>query len=131
MLFRRTVSMLLLAAYLPACTAYRLTDEPLAQLTASPKPVGRVCVTKLNGIQVEVWEPRVAGDTLFGSNAAPGKATAGVAIALADIQSTEVRKFDTGRTVVAVVVIGGVLTLAGLVMKSVMDDTMKWSSLGY
>lgn len=131
MLFRRTISVLPLAAYLPACTAYHQTNEPLVQLTAQPNSAGRVCVTKQNGMQVEVWEPRVASDTLFGTNAAPGKETAGVAIALADIQSIQVRKFDAGKTVVAVVVIGGVLALVGVVLSDMFDNSWSGGSLAF
>lgn len=130
MRFRAVVSMILLAAYLPGCTAYHTTSTPLDQLTAAPKPVGRVCVTKVSGGQVEVLEPRVAHDTLFGMNGARGMSTSGVAIALSDIKSTQVRKVDGARTLVAVVVVGGVLVLVGLAMKSATDDMWDGVSLG-
>ncbi|HEX5004586.1 MAG TPA: hypothetical protein VFV65_04680 [Gemmatimonadales bacterium] len=128
--FRAVVSVILLAAYLPACTAYHATSTPLAELTTPPNPVGRVCVTKFSGAQVEVLQPRVAHDTLFGMNGARGMATSGVAIALSDIKSTEIRKLDGGKTLVAVLVIGGVMVLAGLGMKTLSDDMWDGYSFG-
>ena len=116
MSIRRIVSLLLLAAYLPACTAYHQTDASVAQLTASPKPVDRIRVTKLDGTRVQIWGPRVALDSVIGMNQAPGKETGRVAIALADIQSLEVKEVDALMTGVGVVgtLVGISLVMAGL-----------------
>lgn len=113
----RVVSMLLLAAYLPACTAYHQTSVPLAELTAAPKPVERVRVTRPDGSRLQVWAPHVTADSLVGWNAAPGKETGGVAVALADIRRWDVQKVDAlktlGVTAAVFVVIGLFIALAG------------------
>jgi hypothetical protein len=128
---RRFVAALLLSAYLPACTAYHQTEQPLAQLTASPKPVGRLCITKRNGVRVEVREPRVISDSLVGQTSTPGQAEGRVAIALAEIQSSAVRKFDAGKTVAVLVIIGGSIALMSAAMNAMMDDMWGDTSFGY
>ena len=67
MRFRRIVSLLLLAAYLPACAHYQPTAQPLSELTAPPDPVRQVRVTLANGTRIQVTSPRVDSDTLRGS----------------------------------------------------------------
>ena len=131
MSFRRVVSALMLAVYLPACTSFQATSQPLAELTASPKPVGRVCITKRNGVRVEVWEPRVAADSLVGASAASGAEARRIAIALADIQATEVRSFDAGKSIAMVVIAGGTLALLAAVTNSMMEDMWDGVSYGY
>jgi hypothetical protein len=117
MSFRRAVSVLLLAAYLPACTSFQSTSQPLTELTAPPKPVNKVRVTTTAGRAIEVDAPRVVNDTLFGSTwtaGSGGKAGAqAVALPLVDIRTVEVRKSDSGSTVILVVaIVGGVVLLA-------------------
>jgi hypothetical protein len=131
MRFRRVVSLLLLAAYLPACTSYHQTEQPLAQLTVAPKPVSRLCITKRNGVRVEVLEPRVISDSLVGLTTTPGQAAGRVAIPLAEIQSTEVRKFDAGKTVAVLVIIGGSVALMSAAASAMMDDMWDDTSFGY
>lgn len=116
MSFRRVVSLLLLAAYLPACTAYHQTNETVAQLTAPPKPVDRVRITRVDGTRIQVWGPRVALDSVIGMDKAPGKETGRVAIALADIQALEVKEVDALMTGVGVVgtMVGISLVMAGI-----------------
>jgi hypothetical protein len=65
MRFPRMFAALLLAVYLPACTAYHQTETPLTQLTAPPKPVERVRVTAVDGRQLEVWGPRTERDSVI------------------------------------------------------------------
>jgi hypothetical protein len=69
MLHRRCISALLLAVYLPACTAYHTTDRSPAELTAGPTPVTRMCVTTRQATPIEVSAPRVTSDSPFGTNA--------------------------------------------------------------
>jgi hypothetical protein len=111
MRFRPMISVILLAAYLPACTAYHQTDESVVQLTAPPKPADRVRVTTVDGTRVQIWSPRVQGDSLFGKNAAPGKETGGVTVALADVRSVEVQKVDALKTFGGVLVVSAVIGL--------------------
>jgi hypothetical protein len=114
------ISVVLLAAYLPACTAYHQTDESVVQLTAPPKPVERVRVTTVDGTRVQIWGPRVQGDSLLGMNAAPGKETGRVALALASVRSVEVQKVDALKTIGGVLVVS---TVIGLFFSLAFHDT--------
>ena len=91
MSIRRVVSALMLAAYLPACTSYQPPRQPLAELTAAPKPPEHLRVTTTDGAVVEVDGPRVANDSLFGSTvddwARAASETRPMAIPLADIRT--------------------------------------------
>lgn len=110
MSIRRVVSLLLLAAYLPGCTAYHGTDQSLATLTAPPKPVSGVRVTTVEGARIQVRSPQVRSDSLHGFTKTHGADTTWVALPLAGIRSTEVQKVD------AVMTVGGVaLTAAAAV----------------
>jgi hypothetical protein len=114
--FRRAVAALLLAVYLPACTSYRTTTQPVAELTAAPKPPEHIRVTTTAGATVEVNAPRVVNDTLYGSTwtAGPkGQLRAGVmTIPIADIRTVEVRASDGAKTAMLVV---GVVTVVSLI----------------
>jgi hypothetical protein len=102
MRFRPVISALLLAAYLPACTSFQATSQPLAELTAPPKPVKSVRVTTIDNRSLELEHPRVAGDTLYGTSltfGARGEPTSeAVAIPVAQVQTVEVRKPDSGKS---------------------------------
>jgi len=112
MSFRRAVSALLLIAYLPACTSFQSTSQPLTELTAPPKPIARVQVTNAARARVEVWAPLVEGDTLRGYS--PGGGT--FALPLSTIRLVEVRKTDWGPTIlltgVSVLFLIGVVSMA-------------------
>jgi len=118
MSFRRVVSLLLLAAYLPACTSFQVTSQPLAQLTAQPTPVEKVRVTTADGAQIDVNSPRVTNDTLYGSMwtaASGGKQSAGVVtIPVTDIRTVEVRKSDGSSTAMLVIGIVAAVVLLGV-----------------
>lgn len=131
MLHRRLIATLLLAAYLPACTAYHQTKQPLTQLTASPKPASRLCITKRNGVRIEVLEPRVTSDSLLGTTTTPGQLAGRIAIAVAEIQSIEVRKIDAGKTVALLVVTVGGIALMSAAMSAAMDNMWDDASIGY
>lgn len=106
---RRVVSMLLLAAYLPACTSYHGTDQSLLVLTAPPTPVERVRVTTVEGVPLQVWSPHVAGDSLHGFTKTHGRGTTWVAVPLSEIRSVEVQKVDALTTLGGVVLAGAVV----------------------
>lgn len=110
------VSAILLAAYLPACTSYQATTQPLAELTASPDRPELVRVTTNAGAQLKFSAPRVAHDTLYGSTwttGPGGKQSAGIiAIPIADIRTVEVRKADGTKTLMLVGgIVGGIILL--------------------
>ncbi len=125
MRFRRMVSLLLLAAYLPACTSYQPTTQPLAELTASPKPLEHVRVTTVAGATLTVDAPRVVDDSLFGTTVVIKKGaptTQPVAMPLADIRTVQVRKSDGTATMVLVVGIVGAAVLIGVATSNALDD---------
>ena len=110
MRFHRVLSLLLLAVHLPACTVYRQSEAPLAQVTAPATPVERVRITTLRDTRFQVWSPRVEGDSLIGFSKVGGQADTRIAVALSDIQATELRKVSPGLTVGAAV-LGAVVVL--------------------
>lgn len=117
MSFRRTVSLVLLAAYLPACTSYRATTQPLAEVTAAPTAPAHIRVTTTAGAQIEVDSPRVANDTLYGSTwvtGPGGQQRAGImTIPISDIRTVEVKKGDGMKTLLLVGgIVGGLLILS-------------------
>jgi hypothetical protein len=128
MSFRRAVSVLLLAAYLPACTSFQSTSQPLAELTAPPKPVNKVRVTTTAGRAIEVDAPRVVNDTLFGSAWTAGsggkQVTEAVALPLADIRTVEVKKSDGTTTALLLVGIVGVVALLAVAAKDATPETI-------
>jgi hypothetical protein len=128
MSFRRVVSALLLAAYLPACTSFQTTNQPLTELTAPPQPVKTVRVTTTAGTSIEVDAPRVVNDTLFGSTWTAGssgkQAVAPVVIPLGDIRTVEARKSDGTTTALVVVGIVGVVALLAVAAKNTVPETL-------
>lgn len=126
MRFRPVVSAILLAAYLPACTSYQATTQPLAELTASPKPPEHLRVTTNAGAKFTVDAPRVVNDSLFGTTVAvdsKGTATTrAVAMPLSDVRTAEVQKSDGSSTAMLVVGIVGALVVLGVVAANAMDD---------
>ena len=114
MRMRRIVSTLLLAAYLPACTAYQATQQPLSELTAPPKPVGLVLVKTANGDAIEVRDPRVAGDTLVGHGTSTVTKLPVEKVPMDQVRGVEVKRFSAGKTIALVVMTAGVAALVGV-----------------
>ena len=113
---RAAISGCLLAAYLPACTAYHRSDDAMARVIAVPGSVSPVRVTTQEGKRIEVWSPTVANDSLYGANGAPGEATGRIALPLSAIKSTAARKPDALLTAGAVVLaIGGAVALVAVI----------------
>jgi len=135
MSIRRVVSVLMLAAYLPACTSYQATTQPLAELTASPKPPEHVRVISTDGALVEVDGPRVVNDSLFGTTVVTGPrgepTTQAMAIPLTRIRTVEVKKSDGSKTTILVVGIVGALVVLGVVAANSMDDMIDLSGTTY
>jgi hypothetical protein len=135
MSIRRVVSLLLLAAYLPACTSYQATTQPVAELTATPKPPEHLRVTTNEGVVVEVDGPRVVNDSLFGTTVASGPrgepATKAVAIPLSGIRTVEVKRPDGSKTTILVIGIVGAMVLLGVAAANSMDDMVDLSGMTY
>ena len=122
------ISVLLLAAYLPACTSFQATGQPLADLTAPPQPVNKVRVTTTAGRAIEVDAPRVVNDTLFGSAWTAGsggrQVAEAVALPLADIRTVEVKKSDGTTTALVIVGVVGVIALLAVVSANTTESEL-------
>lgn len=131
MRFRRVVSLLLLAAYLPACAHYQPTAQPLAELTAPPDPVRQVRVTLTNGTRVQVTSPRVESDTLRGTEGYSRTSGPPVAIPLTAITKVEMvqppKKLSTGAAIAIAVVTAGVVALL-VVGAQELDELDYWGN---
>jgi hypothetical protein len=114
MSIRRLVSVLLLMAYLPACTSFQATTQPLPELTAPPKTVKKARITTVTGARIELGYIHVVNDTLYGTPEVPRPEPGPVAIAISDIKTVEVKKSDGTSTallvggIVLVIVVGAV-----------------------
>jgi hypothetical protein len=115
MRLRRVVSIVLLAAYLPACTHYQPTAQPLAELAAPPDPVRQVRVTLTSGARIQVTSPRVESDTLRGTEGYSRTSGPPVAIPLSAITKVEMvqpaKKLSTGAAIAIVVGTAGIVAL--------------------
>ena len=135
MRFRPVVSVVLLAAYLPACTSYQATTQPLAELTATPKPPEHLRVTTNDGAKFVVDAPRVVNDSLFGTTVAVDSkgtpTTKAVASPLADIRTAEEKKADGTSTMMLVVGVVGAMVLVGVAMSNAMDDMISLDGMSY
>ncbi|MGE5759541.1 MAG: hypothetical protein ACM37V_04175 [Gemmatimonadota bacterium] len=112
--FRATAA-LLLACYLPACTAWHTQSTPPQQVIATKQP-RKLRVVRQDGSRIELQQPRIEGDSLVGTTgvAKPGTLLPRVAIALADVKAVEVHEGDTGKTLLLVGVIGAVMVAGAL-----------------
>ncbi len=121
---RRLVSAVLLMAYLPACTSFQATTQPLSELTAPPRTVKRARITTTSGARIELSNLRVANDTLYGEPEVQRPEPGPMGIALADVQAVEVRKADGTKTAILV---GSIVaaTVIALVSGS-NDDCFTW-----
>ena len=113
MRFRPMLSVILLAAYLPACMSYQATTQPLAELTAPPAPVESIRVTTTDGRRLTLASPRVIGDTLKGFRPDADIDPTVVAVPLAQVRSVEIRKKDEGGTAGLSLAVAAVLVVVG------------------
>lgn len=133
MSIRTFVSAILLLAYLPACTSFQATTQPLSELTAPPKPADKVRITTSDGAQREVDAPRVVNDTLYGTawetdpSGKPGAVP--VALPLSEIRTVEVRKSDGTNTAILVGGIVLVVVVAAVAWSN--SDWLDLSGLSY
>ena len=107
----RLVAAILLAAYLPACSSYRVLADPAVDLQASPKPVKKAWITLQSGAHFQLTSPYVEGDSLRGVS----ELSRPTSVAMADVVKVEVREVSEGKT--ALLVLSGiVLVLAAVGM---------------
>jgi len=135
MLNRRGISLLLLVVYLPACTSFQATTQPIAELTASPKAVKQLRITTTDGVPVDIDAPRVVNDSLFGTTATAGPrgepTTRAVALPLAQVRSVEVRKSDGTKTMMLAVGVVGALVLLGVAASHAMDNMFSFDGMSF
>jgi hypothetical protein len=119
MSIRRVVSALLLVTYLPACTSFQATTQPVADLTAPPKSVEKMRVITTKGATIELEYPRVVNDTLYGGPVTSTTKAGPIAVPVTDIRTIEIRKSDGGKTVALIVGIGAVLALLAVAASNI------------
>jgi hypothetical protein len=91
----RLVAAILLAAYLPACSSYRVLADPAVDLQASPKPVKKAWITLQSGAHFQLTSPYVEGDSLRGVS----ELSRPTSVAMADVVKVEVREVNEIKTV--------------------------------
>ena len=94
--FRATVAVVLIPLHLTACTTWRASTLGPTQLIAEEAP-SEARVTRTDGARVTIRDPAIRADSIVGQ---------GGGVAVADVQSIEVRRLSVGNTIVATVFIG-------------------------
>jgi hypothetical protein len=102
-----------IAVLCSACTTWQISTAP--SIRASSFNAHEVRVTKRDGTLLTIYEPRVAGDSVFGWTAPPAKRSdaAPVALALGDVQRVGRRAVNGGRTALAVAGTAAGIALVG------------------
>jgi hypothetical protein len=109
----RVIAAVLLLAYLPACSSWRV-EKVSPQALIEAKHPAQVRVSRPDGTKQVLHQPSIAGDTLRGSVQEP-------AIALGEVQTVETRHGDTGKSLLLV---GGIFIgamLAGAIVCAASD----------
>lgn len=99
----RAIAVVLLLAYLPACSSWRVENVSPQALIEAEHPA-QVRVLRTNGAKQILHQPAITGDTLRGSVREPP-------IPLANVHAIETRHRDAGKTVLLVV---GIVVLSGI-----------------
>ncbi|MBA2627410.1 MAG: hypothetical protein H0U85_05305 [Gemmatimonadales bacterium] len=82
------------------------TEQSSPELVVAKKPAV-VRVVRLDGSRLEVFSPKVAGDSLVGLTY-PNRKQVPIAVALADMRSVKVRQVNAASGVVGLVLVLGV-----------------------
>lgn len=93
------------------CVAWRRQEVTPQQLIADKQPEV-VQVTRTDQSKIEVYQPRVIGDTLTGHPT--DVAIQRLAIPLSDVSAIATRYRHIGKSLVAAIIIGGGVALYGL-----------------
>ena len=113
---RRPVASLMLGLTLGACSHFRVDTRPVPEVVATNPNNEIIQVKTREAHMVEVSEPRLERDTLFGYTR-DGKSASNrpVAFPLRDVESLSTRHFNAlGSAGVFVVVLAGVAVIIGL-----------------
>jgi hypothetical protein len=124
-LVRRAIASVLglsLLIQVTGCSSWHARQDPPAQVVAE-KSYKVLRVTRTDGTRVTVYEPKLQQDTLVGQTHPRGSTmtAAEVRVAVSDIQSLEVRRANTGGTVLLVAGIGATLIIVTAIALSNMD----------
>lgn len=125
---RSSIALLLLLAYLPACTSWHVgTPTPEAFIQREHPKVVRV--TRIDGTRVTLTNPILAGDSLTGLSRPSDyiRDTTRVTIALSDVQSVAVEKFSAGK---ALIVAGAVVGALLIIWVADCSGRSGWDALG-
>ena len=100
---RRVIAIGLLlsfSAQVTGCSSWSAQTKPPGQVLTE-KSYKQVRVTKADGSRIELYNPTVVNDTLTGYRKPPSERARGepVPIAVSDILYIEVRRIDTGKTI--------------------------------
>ena len=118
--WRRVISLGLIAAYLPACTGWRV-QGPTPEVVVRDRAPPAIRITQLDGSTLVVHHPMIVADSIVGQ-LTPAKAgqesVTPVALALSAVKVLEVRGVDVLRTAGA---IGGGLLLISIIGCAVTD----------
>ena len=111
------------------CMSWRSQQAPPGEVLAKRAPPV-VRVELQDERRIEVFEPRVANDTLSGYTGGPSTADRAepIRIALADIHLVELRRPDGGKTLLSLAAVGFVLVLIALVIIENSDFNLFGSS---
>jgi hypothetical protein len=100
----RAVAALLLAVYSLSCsvTGWK-SQEPAPEQVLAEKRPDHVRVLTSSGSRIELWNPRISGDTLAGSlsKVGPGETGTPGGVAVADVRELEIRGTRTDMVVLA------------------------------
>jgi hypothetical protein len=129
---RRLVAILICGAFLiqtSGCMGWSTQQKPPAQVLTE-KSYDRARVTSNDGRRVEVYQPRVVGDTLVGFTSQPSekKEPKAIAIPVSDIRYVEVQKVSAGKTILLAAGIG--LTVLLIAAASSLSDWGDWGNGG-
>ena len=113
---RRTIAVVLLLLYLPACTSWQVGKPSPEEFLENEQPE-KVRVTQTNGSRVELVAPKVRADSLVGT--VKGDT---VSIALSEVQKVEVKEADSTRTGILVAGIMAWTVVSVVLFVSAMED---------
>jgi len=120
----RVISLGLIAAYLPACTGWRVQD-PTPEVVVRDRAPPAIRITQLDGSTLVVHHPMIVADSIVGQltpTKAGQESVASVAVALSTVKVLEVRRVDALRTAGALV--GGLLliSIVGCAVTQCLED---------
>lgn len=103
----------LLSPWAAACTSYRVETAPAPMVVAEKRPKS-VLLTLRSDREVELFGPVVVGDSIRGHDTP--ESVLRRTVALADIQTIRIRRFNPAKSLLFVLAIGGGIAAYELMM---------------